>query len=60
MKKDGFVDVYKRQDTYLVYPGREDDGIVNRNMVVPSIRFETIRDGIEDFDLLTIREERCV
>ena len=45
-------------DTYLVYPGREDDGIVNRNMVVPSIRFETIRDGIEDFDLLTIREEQ--
>ncbi len=45
-------------DSFMVYPGKENDGVVNRNLLVSSIRFETVRDGIEDYDLLTIREQQ--
>ena len=41
-----------------MYPSKEGDGIVNRNEIVSSIRFEAIRDGLDDFDLLTIREKQ--
>lgn len=45
-------------DSFLVYPGKVGDGIVNRNEIVSSLRFEAVRDGIEDYDLLTIRESQ--
>ena len=38
-------------DSYLFYPGFENDGIVNRNMLVKTIRLFGVRDGIEDYSI---------
>lgn len=43
-------------DGYLCFPGKEGDGIVDRNMLVPTIRLEAIRDGLEDYEYLTLME----
>lgn len=45
-------------DGYLVYAANKNDGIVNRDMIVSSLRMEQMTDGIEDYDLLTIREKQ--
>ena len=45
-------------DGFLVYCGTEDDGIVGRNMICSSLRYEQLADGIEDYDLLCIRREQ--
>lgn len=45
-------------DGVLVYCGTEDDGIVGRNMICSSLRYEQLADGIEDYDLLCIRREQ--
>ena len=45
-------------DGYLVYIGGKNDGIINRNIPVPSMRMESIRDGTEDNIYLTLLEEK--
>lgn len=45
-------------DGYLCYPGKEGDGIVGRNMLVPTLRLEAIRDGLEDYEYLTLAEAK--
>lgn len=45
-------------DGYLIYAGTEDDGIVNRNIPVPTIRLESIRDGAEDYEYLLMVENK--
>lgn len=45
-------------DGYLCYPGKEGDGIVERNMLIPTLRLEAIRDGLEDYEYLTLIEEK--
>ena len=45
-------------DGYLCYPGKEGDGIVGRNMLVPTLRLEAIRDGMEDYEYLTLAEAK--
>lgn len=45
-------------DGYLVYPGYWEDGIVNRNIPIPTLRLESIRDGLEDYELLLMMEKK--
>ena len=45
-------------DGYLCYPGKEGDGIVGRNMLIPTLRLEAIRDGMEDYEYLTLAEAK--
>lgn len=45
-------------DGYLCYPGKEGDGIVGRNMLIPTLRLEAIRDGLEDYEYLTLIEKK--
>ncbi|PWM44720.1 MAG: hypothetical protein DBX47_05505 [Clostridiales bacterium] len=45
-------------DSYLFYPGFENDGIVNRNMLVKTIRLFGVRDGIEDYSILSTRRNQ--
>ncbi|PWM44721.1 MAG: hypothetical protein DBX47_05510 [Clostridiales bacterium] len=42
-------------DSYLVYPGLEGDGIINRNIIVPTVRIAALRDGADDYEMLLIR-----
>ena len=37
---------------------REGDGVVNRNMILPTLRLESVRDGSEDFEYLTLLEKK--
>ena len=45
-------------DGYLIAYAREGDGVVNRNMILPTLRLEAIRDGSEDFEYLTALEKK--
>ena len=45
-------------DGYLVYVGTENDGVINRNIPVPTLRLESIRDGAEDYEYLTLLQEK--
>lgn len=45
-------------DGFVVCYGREGDGVVNRNMIMPTLRAEAIRDGSEDFEYLTLLEKK--
>ncbi|PWM47054.1 MAG: hypothetical protein DBX47_01350 [Clostridiales bacterium] len=45
-------------DGYLVYIGGKNDGVINRNIPVPSMRMESIRDGSEDNIYLTLLQEK--
>lgn len=45
-------------DGYLFYMGYENDGYVNKTMPVPTIRFEAIRDGNEDYEYLVLLENK--
>ncbi|MBS5734958.1 MAG: DUF4091 domain-containing protein, partial [Clostridiales bacterium] len=45
-------------DGLLAYPGTVTDEYVGRNVPVPTIRLETIRDGFEDYEYLTMLEEK--
>ena len=45
-------------DGYLVYVGAKNDGVINRNIPVPTLRLESIRDGSEDFEYLTILQNQ--
>ena len=45
-------------DGYLVYIGAKNDGVINRNIPVPTLRLESVRDGSEDFEYLTILQNR--
>lgn len=62
VSRDVWTDPYTSEgipgDGYLCYPGKEGDGIVERNMLVPTLRLEAIRDGLEDYEYLTLAEER--
>ena len=42
----------------LVYPGTVTDEYVGRNVPVPTLRLEAIRDGFEDYEYLTMLEEK--
>ena len=37
-------------DGFLFCYAKEGDGVVNRNMILPTIRLESVRDGSEDFE----------
>ena len=45
-------------DGFLVYAGTENDGIINKNIPVPTIRLESIRDGAEDYEYLLMVENK--
>ena len=45
-------------DGYLAVPCKIGDGIVNRNMLAPTLRLEAIRDGIEDYEYLSILQRK--
>ena len=45
-------------DGMLVYPGTVTDEYVGRNVPVPTLRLEAIRDGFEDYEYLTMLEEK--
>ena len=45
-------------DGYLICYAREGDGVVNRNMILPTIRLESVRDGSEDYEYLCILEKK--
>ena len=45
-------------DGYLFCYAKEGDGVVNRNMILPTIRLESVRDGSEDFEYLTLLEKK--
>ena len=45
-------------DGLLAYPGTVNDSYVGRNVPVPTIRLESIRDGFEDYEYLTMLEEK--
>ena len=42
-------------DSYLVYPGLQGDGVVNRDILIPTVRLTALRDGADDYDILKIR-----
>lgn len=44
-------------DPYL-YQGKEGDGVINKNIVIPSLTCTAIRDSVEDFDYLVMLEQR--
>lgn len=45
-------------DGFLFCYAKEGDGVVNRNMILPTIRLESVRDGSEDFEYLTLLEKK--
>lgn len=45
-------------DGFLFCYAKEGDGVVNRNMIMPTLRAEAIRDGSEDFEYLTLLEKK--
>ncbi|MEG0692720.1 MAG: DUF6067 family protein, partial [Oscillospiraceae bacterium] len=45
-------------DGYLLYPGKINDGVVNRNMPIGTVRLEAIRDGAEDYAYLDLLETK--
>ena len=60
--RDVWNDAYTRDDVagdgFLCYPGIQGDGVIDRNMILPSLRLEAIRDGIEDYEYLTLLEQK--
>ena len=50
-------DPYGGGATYF-YTGKEDDGIVNRNLICESVRLRYLRQAAEYYELLTIREKQ--
>ena len=45
-------------DGFLIYPGTENDGVINRNMPIPTMRLMAIRDGAEDLEYLKLLEQK--
>ena len=45
-------------DGFLVYVGCKNDGVINRNIPVPTLRLESIRDGAEDYEYLTLLQDQ--
>lgn len=61
--RNAFEDVYvcdewPAGDGFLVYQGRLRDGEVNANTLVPSLRLEAFRDGMEDYEYLYLLREK--
>ena len=53
-----FASNYRAGDGFLIYSGVEGDGVINRNIPVPSLRLEAIRDGMEDYEYLCLMENK--
>ena len=59
MFEDVYVcDEWPAGDGSLVYQGRKKDGEVNANALVPSLRLEAFRDGMEDYEYLYVLREK--
>ena len=50
--------IYGEGDGMLIYAGCENDGVINRNIPVGTIRLEAIRDGVEDYEYLVILQNK--
>ncbi|PWM45920.1 MAG: hypothetical protein DBX47_03645 [Clostridiales bacterium] len=57
---DPYIDVPEMPagDGYLVYQGYENDGVINENVPIPTIRLESLRDGFEDYEYLILLENK--
>lgn len=51
-------DEWPAGDGSLVYQGRANDGEVNANALVPSLRMEAFRDGMEDYEYLYVLRDK--
>ncbi len=45
-------------DGYIIMIGKENDGIIDENVPVPTIRLEVMRDGMEDYEYLWLYEQK--
>lgn len=52
------VNVYGIGDAAMLIQGLEGDGVLNRDIVVPTLYLTAFRDSIEDYDYLVLLEQR--